>query len=79
MPTIKYFLTKFLRTCIIITLKRRTSMHYDLQQDHNTGNWWIIRQEEDGYRTIVRTLSADLTVVQAHRYMDAYIEDINNG
>jgi len=54
-------------------------MQYELQQDHNTGNWWIIRQEEDGYRTIVRTLSADLTVVQAHRYMDAYIEDINNG
>ena len=79
MPTIKYFLTNFLRTCIIIVLKRKTSRHYELQQDHNTGNWWIIRQEEDGYRTIVRTLSADLTVVQAHRYMDAYIEDINNG
>ena len=54
-------------------------MHYELQQDHNTGNWWIIHQDAEGYRTIVRTLSADLNVVQAHRYMDAYIEDINNG
>ena len=54
-------------------------MHYDLQRDHNTGNWWIVLQEEDGYRTIVRTLSADLTVFEAHRYMDAYIEEINNG
>ena len=35
-------------------------MQYDLQQDHNTGNWWIVHQDEDGYRTIVRTLSADL-------------------
>ena len=54
-------------------------MHYDLQQDHNTGNWWIVCQDEDGHRTIVRTLSADLTVVQAHRYMNAYIEENNNG
>ena len=43
-------------------------MHYDLQQDHNTGNWWIIHQDEDGYRTIVRTLSADLTSTSASLY-----------
>ena len=54
-------------------------MTYDLQQCSNTGNWWIIRQDADGYREILRTLSADLTVVQAHRYMDAYIADVNNG
>jgi hypothetical protein len=54
-------------------------MHYELQQDHNTGNWWIVYQDEEGYRTIVRTLSAKLTVVEAHRYMDAYIEESNNG
>lgn len=54
-------------------------MIYDLQQDHNTGNWWIVRQDEDGYREIVRTLSADLGIREAGRYMDAYIEEINNG
>jgi len=54
-------------------------MTYDLQQCSNTGNWWIMRQDADGYREIVRTLSADLTVVQAHHYMDAYIADVNNG
>jgi hypothetical protein len=56
-----------------------SQMIYDLQQDHNTGNWWIVRQDEDGYREIVRTLSADLGIREAGRYMDAYIEEINNG
>lgn len=61
-------------------------MTYDLQQCSNTGNWWIMRQDEGGYREIVRTLSAKLTVVEAHRYMEAYIqviaeanEEIKNG
>ena len=54
-------------------------MEYDLQQDHNTGNWWIVHQDEEGFRTIVRTLSADLTAVEAHRYMDVYIKESSNG
>ena len=54
-------------------------MQYELQQDQNTVNWWIVHQDEEGYRTIVSTLSAKLTVVEAHRYMDAYIEESNNG
>jgi hypothetical protein len=52
-------------------------MTYELTQDHNTGNWWIWQVEECGFRQIVRTLSADLTVTEAHRYMDAYQESLN--
>ena len=54
-------------------------MYYELSQCQNTGNWWIWRVHEDGFREIVRTLSADLTVVEAHRYMDAWVESLNNG
>jgi len=57
-------------------------MHYDLKQDHNTGNWWVIRQDEDGFREIIRTLSADLTPSQAKVYMNNIIEmeamDVDN-
>jgi len=54
-------------------------MKYDLQQDHNTGNWWIVEQDETGYRTIVLTLSADLTRFEASRYLEKYIEEAKNG
>jgi hypothetical protein len=61
-------------------------MIYDLQKCNNTGNWWIMRQDEDGYREIVRTLTADLTYKDAQAYLKAYIlvikeanEEINNG
>ena len=54
-------------------------MKYDLQQDHNTGNWWIFEQDETGYRTIVHTLSADLTRFEARIYMEKYIEETKNG
>ena len=61
-------------------------MTYDLQQCSNTGNWWIMRQDETGYREIVRTLSADLTYKNAMEYLKAYIlvideanEEIKNG
>lgn len=53
-------------------------MKYDLQQDHNTGNWWIFEQDETGYRTIVHTLSADLTRFEARIYMEKYIEEMQN-
>ena len=53
-------------------------MYYDLQQDHNTGNWWIFHQDEEGYRTIVQTLSADLTRFEAKSYMEKYIEELEN-
>jgi len=49
-------------------------MTYDLQQCSNTGNWWVMRQGEDGYREIVRTLSADLTYSQAKIYMNNIIQ-----
>jgi hypothetical protein len=48
-------------------------MRYELSQCHNTGNWWICEVEEDGYRSIVRTLSADLTIEQANAYMKVYM------
>ena len=48
-------------------------MYYDLKQDLNTGNWWVVRQEEMGHRTIVATLSADLTYSQAKIYMENVI------
>ncbi len=48
-------------------------MRYELSQCHNTGNWWICKVEEDGYRSIVRTLSADLTIEQANAYMRVYM------
>ena len=45
-----------------------------------------MRQDEDGYREIVRTLTADLTYKDAQAYLKAYIlvikeanEEINNG
>jgi hypothetical protein len=54
-------------------------MRYELSQCCNTGNWWIWQVEECGYRSIVRTLSADLTIREANAYMEAYIADVNNG
>ena len=54
-------------------------MKYDLQQDLNTGNWWIVEQDETGYRTIVRTLGADLTRFEASKYLEKYIEEVKNG
>jgi len=49
-------------------------MHYDLKQDGNTGNWWVICQEDSGFREIVKTLSADLTYSEAKVYMHKFIE-----
>jgi len=49
-------------------------MHYDLKQDQNTGNWWVVRQDENGFREIIKTLSADLTHSQAKAYMNNIIE-----
>jgi|TARA_B110000285_G_C15080192_1_gene593045 hypothetical protein len=49
-------------------------MHYDLKQDGNTGNWWVIRQDECGFREIIATLSADLTYSQAKIYMNNIIQ-----
>jgi hypothetical protein len=54
-------------------------MKYELSQDHNTGNWWIWHVEDCGYRSIVRTLSADLTIREANAYMEAYIANESNG
>lgn len=54
-------------------------MRYELSQCGNTGNWWIWRVEPCGYREIVRTLSADLTIREANRYMQAYVEEVSNG
>ena len=53
-------------------------MTYDLQQCRNTGNWWIRSQDDEGYRQIERTLSADLTVVQAWAYLKNYMEELEN-
>lgn len=50
-------------------------MQYDLQQDYNTGNWWIVTQDEDGYRKIVYTLSAELGRVQARKHMDKLVQE----
>ena len=50
-------------------------MHYDLQQDHNTGNWWIVTQDSHGYRKIVYTLSADLTRFEAKKHMLKLIKE----
>tara|TARA_A200000159_G_scaffold4226_1_gene4116 strand:- start:946 stop:1119 length:174 start_codon:yes stop_codon:yes gene_type:complete len=54
-------------------------MKYELSQDHNTGNWWIWHVEDCGYRSIVQTLSADLTIREANAYMEAYIANESNG
>jgi len=53
-------------------------MKYDLQQDHNTGNWWIVEQDETGYRTIVLTLTT-MTRFEASKYLEKYIEEAKNG
>ncbi len=54
-------------------------MNYDLQQDHNTGNWWIVEQDETGYRTIVRTLNARLSRFEASKYLEKYVEEAKHG
>ena len=54
-------------------------MTYDLQQDHNTGNWWIVEQDETGYRTIVQTLNARLTRFEASKYLEKYVEEAKHG
>lgn len=58
-------------------------MQYDLQKCSNTGNWWIMRQDEDGYREIVRTLTAKLSRQDAYMHLQRYIQEanqeINNG
>lgn len=54
-------------------------MKYDLQQDHNTGNWWIVEQDETGYRTIVRTLNARLSRFEASKYLEKYVEEAKHG
>jgi len=53
-------------------------MQYDLQQDHNTGNWWIVTQDSHGYRKIVYTLSTDLTRFEAKRHMSRLSEELEN-
>jgi len=50
-------------------------VEYFLQQDHNTGNWWIVEQEEDGYRQVVRTLSWKLNYLEARQHLNKYIEE----
>ena len=54
-------------------------MYYELGQCYMTGNWWIWKVHEDGFREIVRTLSADLSIRDANYHMNAYIEEQNNG
>ena len=54
-------------------------MKYDLQQDHNTGNWWIVEQDETGYRTIVQTLNARLTRFEANKHLEKYVEEAKHG
>ncbi len=53
-------------------------MQYFLQEDHNTGNWWIVEQEEDGYRTVVQTLSGKLNYLEARQYLNNYIKEHTN-
>ena len=53
-------------------------MQYDLQQDYNTGNWWIVTQDEEGYRKIVYTLSAELGRIQARKHMDKLVQEWGN-
>ena len=50
-------------------------MRYELSQCCNTGNWWIVEQEEDGYRTVVRTLSHKLNYLEARQYLNKYIKE----
>tara|TARA_B110000285_G_scaffold18774_1_gene18225 strand:- start:1028 stop:1192 length:165 start_codon:yes stop_codon:yes gene_type:complete len=53
-------------------------MYYELQKDQNTGDWWIVQQEEDGFRKIVATLSADLTYFAAKTEMKKFLEEKGN-
>ena len=42
-------------------------MQYFLQEDHNTGNWWLVEQEDDGYRRVVQTLSHKLNYLEERK------------
>ena len=50
-------------------------MQYFLQEDHNTGNWWLVEQEDDGYRRVVQTLSHKLNYLEARQYLNNYIKE----
>jgi len=75
----KIFLDKIPQNLYNIHINWEKGMEkYDLQQDYNTGNWWIVTQDEDGYRKIVYTLSADLTRMEAKKHMNKLIEEWEN-
>ncbi len=50
-------------------------MQYFLQEDHNTGNWWLVEQEDDGYRRVVQTLSHKLNYLEARQHLNKYIKE----
>mgnify|MGYP003625622473 FL=1 len=51
-------------------------MHYELQQDHNTGNWWIMQVEPNGHRKVVMTLGP-VDHRTANQHLKAYMEKLN--
>jgi len=51
-------------------------MHYELQQDHNTGNWWIMQVDPSGHRKVVITLGP-VDYRAANQHLKAYLENLN--
>jgi len=49
-------------------------MHYDLKKDAMRGNWWVICQDDDGYRKIIHTLSHKLTYLEAKARFEILVQ-----
>jgi hypothetical protein len=52
----------------------RNVMHYDLQQDACTGNWWVIKQDAEGFRQIMYTLSHTLSYTEAKEHFEMLVQ-----
>lgn len=48
-------------------------MHYDLQQDACTGNWWVIKQDAEGFRQVMYTLSHTLSYTEAKEHFEMLV------
>jgi hypothetical protein len=49
-------------------------MHYDLQEDACTGNWWVIKQDAEGFRQLMHTLSHTLSYEEAKECFDLLVD-----
>jgi hypothetical protein len=49
-------------------------MHYDLQKDAMRGNWWVVKQDDEGHRKVIYTLSHKLTYTEAKERFEVLVQ-----